>query len=572
MVRAAAVPVFALLSALANFLLSGCSGSSSGPHAPVTYLDQGWDKSTRQTFYYTSQGAVIMPASWLAALNSPDFRPLMSPERMRRLGFIYDDTPSSANPYHWPVGFAIDTSTRIPTVGITCAACHTGQITYRGTTMRIDGGQANVDIDAFKRAVAAALLTTGASPLRRAAFERRAVQQGYPRDRMSADFDAAYGALLRQIPEQLRTAATTTQAGPGRLDALATIAHVLFSDDLDVPGNTNRATGPVDYPYLWSIWHFDWVEYNGSARPPMGRNIGEALGTGVVTHLVDPATGALTPLPGRWRTSIRVFNIYAMEQIVAALQPPRWPQAVFGSIDQAQAARGRQLFAQNCAACHAVAVIENSPDHEWAVKVIPLSVIGTDPMQANNFRYTRYDASKLGISKPISGAEGLELFVGSVEQQAYRDAGIPPSQWPLYNGWGRSGPVTAPCGYKARPLVGVWATPPFLHNGSVPSIFDLLSETRPARFQIGGTEYDPRHLGFVEATGPGTMTLDTSLVGNSNAGHWFTNDRRRPGRIGRHLSDAEKYAIIEYLKIASYADYPRVNVPGSFPEPCVAKR
>ncbi|MEO6991539.1 MAG: hypothetical protein ABI346_03115, partial [Candidatus Baltobacteraceae bacterium] len=98
-----------------------------------------------------------------------------------------------------------------------------------------------------------------------------------------------------------------------------------------------------------------------------------------------------------------------------------------------------------------------------------------------------------------------------------------------------------------------------------------LSESRPARFHVSAAalEYDPQHLGLVDATGPGATSIDTSLVGNSNAGHWFTNDRSRRGRIGRALSDSEKLAIIEYLKAASYADYPRTVVHGPDPEPCV---
>jgi hypothetical protein len=155
-----------------------------------------------------------------------------------------------------------------------------------------------------------------------------------------------------------------------------------------------------------------------------------------------------------------------------------------------------------------------------------------------------------------------------MREQAYKDAGIPQAEWPKYDGFGRKNTLTTPCGYKARPLVGVWATPPFLHNGSVPTVFDLLSDTRPPTFRTGSVEYDPVHLGFVNASGPSAFTFDTSLVGNSNAGHWFADDGR-PGRIGPKLTDADKYAIIEYLKIASFDTYPRKVVQHPDPEPCV---
>lgn len=69
---------------------------------------------------------------------------------------------------------------------------------------------------------------------------------------------------------------------------------------------------------------------------------------------------------------------------------------------------------------------------------------------------------------------------------------------------------------------------------------------------------------------PNSFTFDTSAVGNSNAGHWFTDDKTRPGRIGRRLTNDERYDLIEYLKAASYSEYPRTVVNGPDPEPCVS--
>ena len=228
------------------------------------------------------------------------------------------------------------------------------------------------------------------------------------------------------------------------------------------------------------------------------------------------------------------------------------------------------LYGQNCAGCHGVRVIAGAKSEEWSVKVLPLTVIGTDPMQAMNFRNTTYDATKLGLSSHTAAATGLRVVTDAVSRQAYRDAQIPAAQWGTFDGFGRSNLVTAPCGYKARPLVGVWATPPFLHNGSVPTVYDLLSESRPAKLQIGSSEYDPEKLGLSQAAVPNAVMLGTTAVGNSNAGHWFTDDRTRTGRIGRRLTDEERYDLIEYLKAATYADYPRTVVNGPDPEPCVS--
>lgn len=95
--------------------------------------------------------------------------------------------------------------------------------------------------------------------------------------------------------------------------------------------------------------------------------------------------------------------------------------------------------------------------------------------------------------------------------------------------------------YRARPLNGVWATGPFLHNGSVPSIADLLlpPAERPATFHVGSRELDPVRVGFENVAGPRTMEFDTRIPGNSNAGHTY----------GTRLSDEDKAALLEYVKV-----------------------
>ncbi len=536
------------------------------------HLQQGWDAGREQIFYHLSQGTVIMPASWLAALETSDGHRFMSPDHMRRLGFIADD-PSPANPYGWPVGFAINPAKNpgeVDTVGLTCAACHTGEITYRGKIFRVDGGQANVDLDAFKKAINDTILATGGTPARLDAFKQRAVQLGFPTDRIGPEFEALYRSVVAGTSERARADATATLAGPGRNDALAVIEKVIFNYALGVPANTNQATAPVNFPYLWNIWNLYWVQYNGSARQPMSRNIGEALGVGAITHLINPSTGALSPEPERWRTSIAVRNLDAVETLLQSLQPPRWPETVLGTIDGNRQRRGAQLFAQNCSGCHGIRAIAGSQSDEWSVKVLPLTTIGTDPMQATNFRNNTYNGTKLGLSNHADTVSGLRTVTDGVRKQAYADEGIPVAEQAAFDGFGRPNAITAPCGYKARPLVGVWATPPFLHNGSVPTILALLSESRPAQFRIGSTEYDPVQLGLSQAAAPNTVMLDTTIVGNSNTGHWFTNETARKGRIGRLLADQEKYDLIEYLKAVTYADYPRTVVAKVDPEPCVS--
>jgi hypothetical protein len=85
--------------------------------------------------------------------------------------------------------------------------------------------------------------------------------------------------------------------------------------------------------------------------------------------------------------------------------------------------------------------------------------------------------------------------------------------------------IMANLGYKARPLDGVWATPPFLHNGSVPNLYQMLVPVadRSARFYLGSTRFDPKHVGYETSQFTGAFELDTSLPGNHNTGHEFRN-------------------------------------------------
>jgi hypothetical protein len=113
--------------------------------------------------------------------------------------------------------------------------------------------------------------------------------------------------------------------------------------------------------------------------------------------------------------------------------------------------------------------------------------------------------------------------------------------------------------YKARPLNGIWATAPYLHNGSVPTLYDLLlpvevavasangteatAQARPRKFGVGGREFDPKKVGYA-AEQPHPFTFQThdaagkSIPGNDNAGHLYGTD----------LTDDERWDLIEYLK------------------------
>ncbi len=94
--------------------------------------------------------------------------------------------------------------------------------------------------------------------------------------------------------------------------------------------------------------------------------------------------------------------------------------------------------------------------------------------------------------------------------------------------------------YKAAPLAGIWATAPYLHNGSVPNLYELLlpSEERSKTFFVGNREFDPVKVGFQTTASDDVTLLDTSLRGNTNTGH---------DTYGV-FTEEERWQLVEYLK------------------------
>jgi hypothetical protein len=113
-------------------------------------------------------------------------------------------------------------------------------------------------------------------------------------------------------------------------------------------------------------------------------------------------------------------------------------------------------------------------------------------------------------------------------------------------------PLSPPLGYYARDLAGIWATAPYLHNGSVANLVELLTPPaqRAKQFYVGSNVFDPARIGFSTEPTPVATLLDTAVPGNSNAGHAY----------GTELSAAEKERLIEYIKtLTSDGEDPNVS-------------
>ncbi|WP_220816020.1 di-heme-cytochrome C peroxidase [Pseudomonas paralcaligenes] len=559
----------------------------------VHYLDQ-WDEQARQTYYYTPQGTTVkgLRYDWFTALELPFSRDrFASPDYLARFGFLTDprQQASELNPGNLPVGFARhpDDETGIHYLDITCAACHTGELRYKGQAVRIDGGAALHSLAStvptlkgggFGQALGMSMAFTYYNPIKFERFARSVLGEhdDAARRQLRADFKAVLDRLLGTAYNDWHRGLYPTEEGFGRTDAFGRIANGVFGDAID-PSNYRVANAPVSYPQLWDIWKFDWVQWNGSAMQPMARNIGEALGVGATLHLFGENGGQL-PENERYPSSVRLHDLYTLEETLKHLKPPTWPEAILGKVDLALASQGRALFAENCAYCHAPNPVPPDRrlaperDPEWHMRIVPTRIIGTDPTTADNIADHRFDIRRLGWRKDelarldvklfgssleqvdfasISSAKGLAYVTAYVENRAYRDAGIEQPERGRMDGYDLAIGVQEIRGYKARPLDGIWATPPFLHNGSVPNLFQLLSPVveRDTRFWVGNFEYDPQRAGFLTGEFKGGFLFDTRVTGNGNRGHEFRDGCRNEGVIGRYLEPQERYALIEYLKV-----------------------
>ena len=563
------------------------------PPSELHYLEQ-WTPEQRQTYYYTPQGTEVkgLRYEWFTALELPfSEAKFAAPDYLARFGFLTEPNqqPTALNPGNLPVGFARhkEEETGAQLLDISCAACHTGELRFKGQSVRIDGGAALHSLastvptlkgGSFGQALGMSLAFTYYNPLKFRRFAKEVLGDKYPegRDELRADLKVTLNRILSQAWNDTHRGLYPTEEGFGRTDAFGRIANSVFGDAID-PENYRVGNAPVSYPQLWDIWKFDWVQWNGSAMQPMARNIGEALGVGATVKLFEDNQGRV-PEAERYASSVRVRDLHTLEETLKQLKPPTWPEAVLGKVNIELASRGHALYQENCAYCHAPNPkpvdkrFAPTRDPEWAMRVVPITIVGTDPTTADNIADHRFNISKLGWSKEqlsklgvklydgkledlnfrsISSAKGLAYITAYVENRAYNDAGISGQERWAMDGWGLPIGVQEKRGYKARPLDGIWGTPPFLHNGSVPTLFELLSPVyeRRSEFWVGNHEYDPARVGYQSDEFKGGFLFKTSITGNSNQGHEFRDGCRQTGVIGRGLSPNERLALIEYLKV-----------------------
>lgn len=528
---------------------------------PPTFLDQGWSGEMREAFYYTPQGSRLLPYAFLLALEQPDTQALFLDEaHVAGMGFLPAPAASARNPDRLPVGFAKDPAPGGPAgpmVGLTCAACHTGEVTLAGARVWIDGGAALGDFQMLMTRLSKALDATLADPAKFARFAARLKPQPDQEPRAVRPLLEATATELRRIEA---AAFTPHPYGRGRLDAFGHILNAVAAEALGQDANFRMPDAPVSYPFLWTTPAQRYVQWNGVAGNPIGRNLGEVLGVFGHANLAGGNVAAFS-------SAALIDNLKQLEDWVATLKPPPFPQNLLGPVDPMLAATGAELFKTHCTGCHGgpdyrlTDPQETEGGRRWlAVTMVPQEVVKTDAKMLTNFAgrtaETGVLAPAFGGAPRVPAGGILLLTVNAMVENDLRARGITGDARKAYYGWrfapGSDKPQagwSAPLAYKAGPLAGIWATGPFLHNGSVPTVYDLLSpeEERPKAFYVGATRYDAKKLGFVSADDElsaaekaKAFRFDTTLPGNSNAGHPFPEPRLKP---------QDRYAIIEYLKI-----------------------
>lgn len=514
----------------------------------LVYLDQGWGPPETLWYYHADQGSALMSYDLLIHLEQPGSqRPFIQPENLTRFRLLNQHaTPN--NPDALPVGFARHGDK----VGFTCAACHTTQINYRGTAMRIDGGPALADIIGFLREIRVAIEATQGDPAKLGRLAA-AMKGG----------DAAARAALTESRawfESYEDANRTPVAeGFARLDAVTRIVNqtIRFTSD---PKNSLPPTAPASYPELWDAPRHDYVQWTGfspnAEAGALGRNVGEVLG--VYGQIEVTHHGTVEEARKGYPSTAEAHEIVAMEETLRNLQSPRWPEDVLPPIDRALAGRGEPLYRAECISCHAL-LDRADPGRKVVAMITAIDVVGTDPNAARVVAGARVPSGKLAGAVSSKGEKygaemsALTMLTDLVEGSltAKPDAVIKAVALSKVHGMEKSSkqgqhrqptdedPTADLLSYKARPLNGIWASAPYLHNGSVPSLHALLlpPASRPARFSVGRWEYDPKNVGYV-SDGQVPFVVDTTVSGNGNGGHEY----------GTKLSEEDRWALVEYLK------------------------
>ena len=486
-----------------------------------------WSRSDLNFFLHGSMSTEAVPETVLRAFirTYPDLFPK---EDLSNLGAIPDPT------FGWPVGFSrknVPYLGGLSAVGVNCASCHVGEITppEGGPNVRVLGMTSQFDAEGFLGAVIISTFRT-ADPANMKKFLAAYLAVNDPKsgDDGQKSFETLWQQQKQKIISAMTADPTKNPAGlrainghdvqlDGKslahgqdLAALAVAMLNLFHNmrfALHVPDQPPPASPPngpgrndpwrilsysllgvvtepatVKFGIVWNEDQREWVHDDGNTHSPIIRNLAASLGLGA-------------PLIGH-HGELDFALVKRQTDLSQRIRPPRYPWA----IDQTAAGSGAKIYAANCASCH------DGPQTDERLHSI--TEIQTDPNRATIFT--------------PQVADGFNKFFAELQIDGY----TPPQT-----------PLRSTQKYWSPSLAGVWARSPYLHNGSVRTLSELLTPpaARARTFHRGSRVYDPAQMGYAD---DGAYVLDTDVAGSANTGHDYGTD----------LSGEQKRELIEYLK------------------------
>ena len=367
----------------------------------------------------------------------------------------------------------------------------------------------------------------------------------------------------------------------------------------------NPADAPVSYPFLWDVPVHDYVQWNGrvgnSELGPMARNAGQMIGVFGTLDWQEKTGFTLSSVLGGqnfsskpidFQSSIDIRNLRRVETHLRKLTSPLWPEHILPKIDTARLFNGARLYARYCSACHEH-INRTDPDRRVVAKMMAVPLVGTDAKMAENSQasmgysgilrnqYVKTGVGSILIQQQASAVVLLTAATRNVVTtpdpdkwfvrrwiersldfaHTFFDNEVQPSiKRGHYTSDTTAQPFASVMSYKARPLNGIWATAPYLHNGSVPTLYDLLlpkkrandpaeGEYRPDEFVVGSREFDAHRVGFKTEDYNG-FVFRTRIWGNDNSGHEYASGRtpQPDGTILPALTKEQRLDLLEYLK------------------------
>jgi hypothetical protein len=412
-------------------------------------------------------------------------------QEYRALGFVYEGRRDL------PVGVSKRRHMGIDRVFLNCAVCHTSTVrdTPDSAPRLVTGMPANtVDLMTFEKFMFDCAKDAKFSPERIVPEVQRLGGNLDLLDRYLVYPLAVYLMRDRLLMLESRFAVMLQQPdwGPGRVDTFGS-AKALFNFPMD-KAPASELIGVTDFPSIWlqaprkdQDMQLHW---DGNNTKVEERNRSAAFGTGATPPTLDRE------------------RIKRIEDWLLTREPPAYPHP----INQDLAGKGVSIYNKYCAGCHG-ATGRNFDGHDVG-KVTPIEHIGTDRHRLDSYTYD------LAVNQNL-------LY-----------AGYPRERFSHFR---------KTRGYANMPLDGLWLRAPYLHNGSVPTLRDLLEPVsrRPQIFYRGYDVYDRAKVGFMSDVPVEKdrrhFKFDTNVPGNSNQGHEGL-------AYGTHLSPDEKTALLEYLK------------------------